>query len=112
MQDLITEIADKQWRDATAKGAVPINYRQSLEKQLEDELRSLRSHAAQLTDNNSKTVFDWWARHGLTMPLLYSYAQIGMITPIVTLEVEREFGCQGKSDPIDNICCSCLACSL
>ncbi len=83
-------------REGIAACVAPVSYRQTLEELLNHELQMIRLHAIHLSDNNSDTVVDWWAQYSTKMPLLNVFGRIAIVTPIVTLEVEREFSCQGE----------------
>lgn len=75
---------------------MPVSYRETLEELLYHELQTIQMHTAQLDDISSDGVVEWWAQNGSKLPLLNVFARVAIITPIVTLEVERQFGCQGE----------------
>jgi hypothetical protein len=81
---------------AADKRCMALGTRQTLEFLLEDELRLMRTNIVMPVDNSPCMVIEWWVHNGPRMPLLYVFAKVAIVTPISTVEIERQFSCNGK----------------
>ena len=76
--------------------SISFAYRQAMERLFEDELRSIRTNAVLPADTSPAGTVEWWLKYGSHLPLLHVFAKVAIVTSIATVEVEREFACQGK----------------
>jgi hypothetical protein len=78
------------------KRSVTVGFRQTLEQMFEEELKSVRADAVRLVDVTPAAAIEWWLHCGPSMPLLYVFARVAIVTPVSTVEVERKFATNGK----------------
>lgn len=75
---------------------ITMSYKQTLEGLLTAEIETLRSGIELPLDNSPAATIKWWSRHGPDLPLLYVFAKVAIVTAIANVDVERQFGCEGK----------------
>lgn len=77
------------------KRSVTVGFRQTLEQMFEEELKSMRADAVGLVDVTPAAAIEWWLHSGPSIPLLYVFARVAIVTPVSTVEVERRFATNG-----------------
>jgi len=75
---------------------ITLSYKQTLEGLLTAEIQTIRSSIELPLDSSPTATIQWWNRYGPDLPLLYVFAKIAIVTAIANVEVERQFGCEGK----------------